>query len=380
MFIFNEKIIFKKFLTKNTYFFLLAAFSISFIVWVIQAVNNLSIVSEDGHSFFIYFSYSLLIFPKIFGKILPIIFFSSLFYTLIKYENNNELKIFWITGVNKTKFYNFILKYTVLFFILHLFIAAYLGPHLQNKARDYIKDSTLDFFPSLFQEKKFIDTVDKLTIFIESKNNKNQFTNVYLKDETNKDPRIIFAKKGYLISTENQKILRLIDGKFMNINDSKNTTSFNFSKTDFNLSNFSTKTTTHRKLQEMQISLLLKCIIYTSIKKEVYNNENINCNKDSLNEIRSEAYSRIFKPFYLFLLTSIVIFLITSNNENKNFKILKSFIFILGVIVIFISEITVDYSGNGDLNMMLCILFPIIMSLILSAIFYRSVNYKNNKL
>ena len=380
MFIINEKIIFKKFFTKNTYFFLLAAFSISFIVWVIQAVNNLSIVSEDGHSFFIYFSYSLLIFPKIFGKILPIIFFSSLFYTLIKYENNNELKIFWITGVNKTKFYNFILKYTVLFFILHLFIAAYLGPHLQNKARDYIKDSTLDFFPSLFQEKKFIDTVDKLTIFIESKNNKNQFTNVYLKDETNKDPRIIFAKKGYLISTENQKILRLIDGKFMNINDSKNTTSFNFSKTDFNLSNFSTKTTTHRKLQEMQISLLLKCIIYTSIKKEVYNNENINCNKDSLNEIRSEAYSRIFKPFYLFLLTSIVIFLITSNNENKNFKILKSFIFILGVIVIFISEITVDYSGNGDLNMMLCILFPIIMSLILSAIFYRSVNYKNNKL
>ena len=380
MFIINEKIIFKKFFTKNTYFFLLAAFSISFIVWIIQAVNNLSIVSEDGHSFFIYFSYSLLIFPKIFGKILPIIFFTSLFYTLIKYENNNELKIFWITGINKTKFYNFILKYTILFFILHLLIAAYLGPYLQNKARNYIKDSTLDFFPSLFQEKKFIDTVDKLTIFIESKNNNNQFTNIYLKDETNKDPRIIFAKKGYLISTENQKILRLIDGKFMNMNGSKNTTSFNFSKTDFNLSNFSTKTTTHRKLQEMQISLLLKCIIYTSIKKEVYNNENINCNKDSLNEIQSEVYSRIFKPFYLFLLTSIVIFLITSNNENKNFKILKPFIFILGITAIVISEITVDYSGNGNLNMMLCILFPIIMSLILSAIFYRSVNYTNNKL
>jgi lipopolysaccharide export system permease protein len=380
MFIINEKIIFKKFFTKNTYFFLLAAFSISFIVWIIQAVNNLSIVSEDGHSFFIYFSYSLLIFPKIFGKILPIIFFTSLFYTLIKYENNNELKIFWITGINKTKFYNFILKYTILFFILHLLIAAYLGPYLQNKARNYIKDSTLDFFPSLFQEKKFIDTVDKLTIFIESKNNNNQFTNIYLKDETNKDPRIIFAKKGYLISTENQKILRLIDGKFMNMNGSKNTTSFNFSKTDFNLSNFSTKTTTHRKLQEMQISLLLKCIIYTSIKKEVYNNENINCNKDSLNEIQSEVYSRIFKPFYLFLLTSIVIFLITSNNENKNFRILKPFIFILGITAIVISEITVDYSGNGNLNMMLCILFPIIMSLILSAIFYRSVNYTNNKL
>ena len=112
MFIINEKIIFRKFLAENTYFFLLAAFSMSFIVWVIQAVNNLDIVSEDGHSFLIYFYYTLLVFPKIFGKILPIIFFTSLYYTIIKYENNNELKIFWIKA-KKIKFYNIILKYTV---------------------------------------------------------------------------------------------------------------------------------------------------------------------------------------------------------------------------------------------------------------------------
>ena len=122
MFIINEKIIFRKFLAENTYFFLLAAFSMSFIVWVIQAVNNLDIVSEDGHSFLIYFYYTLLVFPKIFGKILPIIFFTSLYYTLIKYENDNELKIFWINGINKVKFYNIILKYTVVFFFLYTYL------------------------------------------------------------------------------------------------------------------------------------------------------------------------------------------------------------------------------------------------------------------
>ena len=84
MFIINEKIIFKKFLTENTYFFLLASLSMSFIVWVIQAVNHLDIVSEDGHSFLIYFYYMLLNLPKVFGKILPTMFFTSLFYTLIK--------------------------------------------------------------------------------------------------------------------------------------------------------------------------------------------------------------------------------------------------------------------------------------------------------
>ena len=159
MFIINEKIIFKKFLTENTYFFLLTSLSIAFIVWIIQAVNNLDIVSEDGHSFFIYFYYIILIFPKILGKVLPVIFFISLFYTLIKYENNNELKIFWLNGINKITFYNVILKYTFIIFIIQIVITSIIGPNLQNKARSYIQNSTIDFFPSLFQEKKFIDTV-----------------------------------------------------------------------------------------------------------------------------------------------------------------------------------------------------------------------------
>ena len=160
------------------------------------------------------------------------------------------------------------------------------------------------------------------------------------------------------------------------MNYSKTTTSFNFEKTDFNLSKFLTKTTTHRKLQEMEISTLLMCVNYTLIKKEIYNNKNINCNSDSFNEIMSEVYNRIFKPLYLFLLSSIVIFLLTSNNENKNFKKIKSFVFLLGIITIVVSEITVDYSGKGNLNTLVSILFPLLMFLILYILFYKKVNYK----
>ena len=42
--------------------------SLTLIVWVIQAVNYLDFVSEDGHSFKVYFMYSLLSLPKIFNK------------------------------------------------------------------------------------------------------------------------------------------------------------------------------------------------------------------------------------------------------------------------------------------------------------------------
>ena len=375
MFFINEKIIFKKFLTENTYFFLTVSFSMTIIVWTIQAVNQLEIVSEDGHSFIIYFYYMLLILPKMFTKILPTVFFISLYYTLIKYESNNELKIFWINGVDKIRFYNVILKYTFVFFLIQLFLTSYLTPNLQSKARDYIKNSTLDFFPSLFQEKTFIDTVDKLTIFIENKDDNNQFKNIYLKDESSTYPKIIIAKSGELILTNENRILRLLNGKFINMNKSKSTV-FDFEKTDFDLSKFLTKSTITIKLQETGLKNLLNCTDSLLIKKKTYETNNINCNKDSIDEILREIYKRLFKPIYLFLLAATVIFFLVSNVEKDNYKLYKKVIFISGIIMLILSEISVNYISSKNLDIFIGISFPLIIFFILYFIFYKKITYQ----
>ena len=381
MFIFNDKIGLKKFLADNSYSFLLSSVSVTFVVWAIQAVNNLDIVSEDGHSFLIYFYYTSLALPKIFSDLLPVIFFTTLFYTIIKYENNNELKIFWINGITKIQFYNLILKYTVLFFFIQILLTTLLVPYLQNKGKSYIKESKLDFFPSLFQQKKFIDTVDRLTIFIETKNSNNEFKNIYLKDETDDEPNIIIAKTGKLLVSGDKKILQLLNGLYISINKVGKVTSFNFEKTDFDLSKFLTKTTTYTKLQERKTSELLMCAHSILIKKELPNKkkEALNCTSESVKEIVSEAYKRIFKPFYLFLLTSVVIFLLTSNNEESKFKKIKIFIFFFGIVFIIFSEVSTNFSGNNNISLLLSIFFPLIIFLFLYGLFYKRITYVNNK-
>ena len=75
MFNFNEKIIFKKFLLNNTYFFLFIIINLSLIVWIIQAINYLDFVTDDGHGFEIYFYYTILNLPKVFTKLVPFVFF-----------------------------------------------------------------------------------------------------------------------------------------------------------------------------------------------------------------------------------------------------------------------------------------------------------------
>ena len=64
-----KKLIFRKIILDVLAFFLVSSFALTLIVWVIQAVNYLDFVSEDGHSFRVYFMFSILTIPKIFSKI-----------------------------------------------------------------------------------------------------------------------------------------------------------------------------------------------------------------------------------------------------------------------------------------------------------------------
>ena len=62
---FNKKLIFRKLFLDITYFFIITLATLSLIVWVIQAVNFLDFVTDDGHGLGVYLKYTLLSFPKI---------------------------------------------------------------------------------------------------------------------------------------------------------------------------------------------------------------------------------------------------------------------------------------------------------------------------
>jgi len=81
-----KKIIYRNIAQDCTKFFLLTLFTISIIIWVIQAVNYLDFVIEDGHGFLVYFNYTLLSFPRIFSRIFPFAVFLSFTYIILKYE------------------------------------------------------------------------------------------------------------------------------------------------------------------------------------------------------------------------------------------------------------------------------------------------------
>ena len=60
-----KKLIFNKLYIDTASFFLTSLLIMSLIVWTLQAVNYFDFVTEDGHGLRVYFSYTLLNFPKI---------------------------------------------------------------------------------------------------------------------------------------------------------------------------------------------------------------------------------------------------------------------------------------------------------------------------
>ena len=359
-----KKIIFKNFLKETLEFFVLSSCAVTIIVWVIQAVNYLEFVTEDGHSFKIYFLYTIYSLPKIFNKLLPFMFFFSIFFTLIKYEEQNQTLIFWTNGINKMTFMNVIMLFSIFFVLLNFIFSLYIVPMSQDKARSFIRDSNVDYLPLLVKPKKFIDTVERLTIYTEKKY-QNTLENIIIKDSFSKTKsKIIYAKKGYFTENDKDNFLILKSGKILNINEGK-TNSFDFNETQINLSNYTSKTTKTPKIQEINTKSLFNCLFKDEIKKNITKGNNFKfvCKKDlqSMNKISQELLSRIFKPLYIPLLALISGFLLIKSKNSQGFSNYKFKIFTSAVIIISLSEISTKFYSANIFESFLIIIIPFIL-------------------
>ena len=338
-----KKLIYRSFLKDILTFFVLSTLSLSLVVWVIQSVNYLDLVSEDGHSLKVYFLYTLFTLPKIISKILMFSFFISIFYILLKYEENNEILVYWIHGIKKIDFINNILKLSLIVLIIQLLLNLFIVPKTLDTARSYLRSSNIDYFPSLIKSKKFIDAVNNLTIFIEKKNSNGEFENIFLKDKySEENSQIISAKKGRIIKRGQEHLLILDEGKIINI-DEKKVTNIKFSKTEFNLSKYTTQSTVWPKVQELKTSDLINCIKFVQSNNNLrFSNQTgiYNCDTKNLNSIIQETSKRIIKPIYILIVSLISSLIILRSKDEKNSNFYKIGLFFLGIIFITVSEIT----------------------------------------
>jgi|TARA_B110000438_G_scaffold256858_1_gene264591 lipopolysaccharide export system permease protein len=368
--------IYKYFVSEFTRYFVTTLFALSAIVWTVQAVNYLDLVIDDGHAFTIYFFYSFLNISKVLTKLIPFCFLIATILTILKMEKDNELIVLWTSGLNKIHIVNQIIRVSLIIMFLQLTLTVLVNPKLLNLSRSILKNSELQFVSSMFKEKKFNDTVEGLTIFIDEKMDNGVYKNVFIKDEgkilssIGTKSSTIFAKLGYV--SDDEKNLILLNGSIQKLSPDGTINIVNFEKTSFNLAGISTKSISEPKMQETSTLKIIKCI-----KGERINMHNCNATKKTSMDIKIEFNKRIGMPLFIPLIALVCCFLLSSRRDETIYNLNKYIYFFIGFIILLVAEITVRYSGTSLNHATIYYLIPFVFIPIIYYTLIRKFKYEN---
>ena len=369
--------IYKYFFYEFINYFVVILFALVAVIWTIQAVNFLDLITDDGHAIGVYLLYSLLTVPKIITKLIPFAFLSASILTILKLEKENELVILWTSGLNKIHVVNLIFRISILIMALQFLMSIFITPNVLNISRNIIKDSKLQFIPSLLKEKKFNDTVEGLTVFVDEKNTDGTYENIFIRDDGNILTQVssgsstIFAKVGYI--SDDEKNLILVDGNIQKIEKNGNINIIKFERTSLNLSELSTKSISEIKIQETSTIQILKCVLRKNITNHNCSYKENENNKD----LKIEVNKRFGMPIFIPLIGLIACFLLSGRKEKK-FSIFQKYIFFfIGFLILICSEITVRYSGISINHTTIYYLIPIILLPLVYIFLMRAFKYEN---
>ena len=307
-------------------------FAFGLIIWITQAVRLLDLIGEEGNSITTYFLYILSILPKFFSRISIIIFFISFVVTISKFEEHNELRALWFSGLEKKKFINYLLKSTVIFVLILIIIRCFIVPYFSNYSRYLLLNTGVGAIGPLLKQNNFNNPLKKITIYVGKKNQINELEDIILFEDDANIKKTIVAKSGVVINENNKNLLVLVEGSIQEDRKDRKISILDFDKITLDLRQYSKKTVDYYKFNEM---FFLELVKRSNNKKDV-----------QLSNIVGELNDRIVMPLFIPSLVLLACFLIITNKEVINNNLLKIIIFVYGILILIISEILLDLSSK----------------------------------
>ena len=301
--------------------FLFSVTLLTGILWLGQSLRHLDLLTTNNVDISAYFSYVVLLLPKILQLTSPISFFISIMFILNRLRSDSELIVLWAAGKsNRNILIKPILIFTSFIFILLTTLSIYLTPYSLNEIRHKIIDiRSSGIHSAMLKERKFISPIDTLTIFLqEIDGEKISGLLIHdLKDPNN--PNTYIAENGEMIVDQNIKFLRLYNGNIQILDkENKKISEIYFESYDLNLSPYSHKESSHFYTDELKTS-----IIINKIKEDSYSEAEF-----------AELNNRIINPIYIFCLSLLPLLIFkVSRRPDESWLIPIIFISICGFVI-----------------------------------------------
>ena len=192
-----------------TKYFILIFFIFLSIAWLLQITRLFTLTNFLHIEVFDILLLSVYLIPNLITVILPFILIFALLLCFIKLKRENELIAILSLGFGLRPFKIILASFCLIIIIVFSFLSFYIAPKIYEiyKIKELELRNTMDFNKMAYSN--FLN-LDKNTI-LDFNKKENQYEEIFIKYNDGKE-NIVYAKKGDILSINNQYNFRLTDG------------------------------------------------------------------------------------------------------------------------------------------------------------------------
>ena len=337
------------------------------VLWLGQSLRHLDLLTTDNVELTAYFSYVLLLLPKILQLTVAISLFVSILFSLNRLRSDSELIVFWSAGKsNRNVLLKPILIFSSLIFLFLMTLSVYVTPYSLNEIRHKIIDiRSSGIHSGILKERKFISPVDTLTIFMQNIDGE-KISGLLIHDLKNHEkPSTYIAENGELIIEGTNRFLRLYNGNIQILDkENKKISEISFETYDLNLAPYEKKESGHIYADEQSTIEIIK-----KIRKNNYDNQEF-----------AELNNRFISPLYIYCLALLPLLIFKLSRKPDESWFLPIFLVSITALIIKLLEVTlanimIDNNSYYIINYFI----PLGMIMFILFLLYRE-NYTFNRI
>lgn len=215
--------LYKKYIIKTLFLpATIVVLTLTSIIWLSQSLRFIDLIVNKGLDISTFLYLSILLIPSLLIIILPISLFVSVLYIYNKLTTESELLVFKSAGISRIGLTTPALFVAGSITIIAYLISFYLLPVSYREFKemqDFIRNN---YASTLLQEGVFSTPVERLTVYIESRDNAGILRGILVHDARNTErPITMMAQEGILQQTSSGPRFQLINGNRQEI-DRKN--------------------------------------------------------------------------------------------------------------------------------------------------------------
>ena len=230
--------------------------SLAGVVWIVQALGQIDIITAKGQSLQSYFMATTLVIPMLFLAVIPVALLLGTVATVNTLNSNSELVVVNASGASNRVVLKPFLVLALICSLFTGFVGHFVIAWSLTSLKAYKREMAADLVSILVKEGDFTEVEKGLTIHIAQRLPDGRLGGILISDDrTPEQQQIFMARDGALARTGEEAILYLRDGEILQKDLSDNSSSvIRYDSYAFDLDTLSAKDTSFKQRPKERIT------------------------------------------------------------------------------------------------------------------------------